>query len=106
MLSVIKAKGNGGHWIQRKGGNTFGPAVPPLFGRISAGGYIGELGLPHGIKQTWEKIPAPTFEAKKANRYNYPSLNKQCISNYTDRLTAPDCLLFARFLYNRKRGCP
>lgn len=64
MLSVIKAKGNGGHWIQRKGGNTFPvPVSAPLFGRISAGGYIGELGLPHGITDLG-KIPAPTFEIK------------------------------------------
>ena len=64
MLSVITAKGNGGHWIQRKGGNTFPfPGSTPLCGRISAGGYIGELDLPHGIPDLG-KIPAPTFEIK------------------------------------------
>jgi len=59
MLSVITAKGNGGHWIQRKGGNTFPiPGSTLLCGRI-----FGKLDLPHGITDLG-KILAPTFEIK------------------------------------------
>lgn len=90
MLSVITAKGNGGHWIQRKGGNTFPiPGSTLLCGRISTGGCIGKLDLPHGITDLG-KILAPTFEIRaseiiipKLKQAMYQQLHRQTDSSRT-----------------------
>lgn len=76
MLSVITAKGNGGHWILRKGRNTFPvPSSTPPCGGVSPGGYTRELDLLHGITDLG-KIPASTFEIK-ATEMIIPKLKEE-----------------------------